>query len=37
FKDFKHAKNKINNYIKFFNEDRISLKMAALIEAQPSN
>ncbi|MDY5473539.1 MAG: IS3 family transposase [Holdemanella porci] len=37
FKDFKHAKNKINNYSKFFNEDRISLKMAALIEAQPSN
>lgn len=37
FEDFNHAKKEINEYIKFFNEDRISLKMAALIQAQPSN
>lgn len=37
FEDYNQAKKEIKKYIKFFNGDRISLKMAALIQAQPSN
>lgn len=37
FKDIKQATKQINEYIKFYNSKRISLKMAALIEAQPTN
>ncbi|QPT47696.1 IS3 family transposase [Macrococcoides caseolyticum] len=37
FDDFNQANKEIRNYINFFNGKRISLKMAALIQAQPSN
>ncbi|ULG71584.1 IS3 family transposase [Macrococcus brunensis] len=37
FDDFCHAKKELDKYINFFNQERISLKMAALIQAQPSN
>ncbi|WP_180991478.1 IS3 family transposase, partial [Mammaliicoccus sciuri] len=37
FNDIKHAIKQINEYIKFYNSKRISLKMAALIKAQPTN
>ncbi|WP_353462528.1 IS3 family transposase [Mammaliicoccus sciuri] len=36
FNDIKHATKQINEYIKFYNSKRISLKMAALIKAQPT-
>lgn len=37
FDDYDHAEKELTKYIKFFNKERISLKMAALIQAQPSN